>query len=100
MKFMNPQDAVFFLIEQRRQPMHVAALQIFRPPAGAGEDFVQRLYQSWRKHPQAQRPLNLRPVNPLGRWGWEVDQEFDVDYHLRHLALPLLVTGLTGLAEL
>jgi diacylglycerol O-acyltransferase len=85
---MNPQDAAFFLIEQRRQPMHVAALQIFRPPVGAGEDFVQRLYQSWRKHPQAQRPLNLRPVNPLGRWGWEVDQEFDVDYHLRHLALP------------
>jgi diacylglycerol O-acyltransferase / wax synthase len=88
MKPMNPQDAAFFLIEQRRQPMHVAALQIFRPPAGAGEDFVQRLYQSWRKHPQAQRPLSLRPVHPLGRWGWEVDQEFDVDYHLRHLALP------------
>ena len=49
---------------------------------------MQRLYQSWRKHPPAQQPLNLRPVNPRGRWGWEVDQEFDVDYHLRHLALP------------
>lgn len=88
MKSMNPQDAVFFLLEQGRQPMHVASLQIFSPPAGAGDDFVQKIYQSWRKHLQAREPLNLRPLNQRGRWGWEVDPEFDVDYHLRHLALP------------
>ena len=88
MNLMNPQDALFLLIEQRKQPMHVAALHIYTPPAGAGEDYVQRLYQSWRKHRTAQAPFNLRPQDALGRWAWEEDPEFDVDYHLRHLALP------------
>ena len=88
MKTMNPQDVLFFLIEQRKQPMHVAALQIYTPPKGAGDDFVQELYQSWRTHLPANTPLNLRPVNQLGRWLWDEDQEFDLDYHLRHLALP------------
>lgn len=88
MKNINAQDGMYFLIEQRRQPMHVASLQIFTPPKRAGEDFVQKLYQSWRKHLVANAPLNLRPVNQRGIWRWEEDEDFDLDYHLRHLALP------------
>ncbi len=88
MKPMNPQDGLFFIIEQRKQPMHVASLQIFTPPKGAGDDFVQTLYQSWRTHLAASKPFNLRPVKQSGLWCWEEDKEFDLDYHLRHLALP------------
>ncbi len=88
MKYLNAQDGLYFLIEQRRQPMHVASLQIFTPPKGAGEDFVQKIYQAWRKHPVAKSPLNVRPVNQRGIWRWEEDDEFDLDYHLRHVALP------------
>lgn len=88
MNIMSPQDAMFFFLEQRRQPMHVAALHIYTPPRGAGEGFVQDLYQSWRKYPEALPPFNLRPHRTRGRWAWEEDGEFDVDYHLRHLSLP------------
>lgn len=88
MKTMNPLDAVYFVIEQREQPMHVAGLQIFKPPTDAEPDFVQKLYQSWRKQTTALAPFNQRPVNKRGQWFWETDEEFDVDYHLRHLALP------------
>jgi len=88
MTTMNPQDALFFLIEQRDQPMHVAALHIYTPPPRAGEDFVPNLFQAWRKHGSAQSPFNLRLVKTRGMWAWEEDAEFDVDYHVRHLALP------------
>ena len=88
MKVIGAQDAMFLLIEQRRQPMHVASLQIFTPPRDAGDEYVQELYQSWRKHVAAKAPFNLRPLNRRGLWVWEEDKEFDLDYHLRHLALP------------
>jgi diacylglycerol O-acyltransferase len=88
MTAMNPQDALFLYIEQRQQPMHVASLHIYTPPRGAGDDYVQNLYQSWRKHASAQAPFNLRPQKKRGQWTLEEDRDFDIDYHLRHLALP------------
>ena len=33
-------------------------------------------------------PLIVRPVLKLGLWYWEEDSEFELDYHLRHVALP------------
>ncbi|MBK8890776.1 MAG: hypothetical protein IPN75_10460 [Dechloromonas sp.] len=68
--------------------MHVASLQIFTPPKGPATTSMQTLYQSWRTHLAASKPFNLRPVKQSGLWCWEEDKEFDLDYHLRHLALP------------
>jgi diacylglycerol O-acyltransferase len=42
----------------------------------------------WGRHLSARSPFNLRPVLRLGLWQWEEDKEFELDYHLRHLALP------------
>lgn len=88
MKAMNLQDSMFLLIEQRQQPMHVGGLSIYTPPKGAGPDYVENIYQAWRKHVKANKPFNQRPLSKLGIWYWEEDQDFDIDYHLRHLALP------------
>ncbi|HWR80648.1 MAG TPA: wax ester/triacylglycerol synthase domain-containing protein, partial [Pseudomonas sp.] len=88
MKAMNLQDSMFLLIEQRQQPMHVGGMSIYTPPKDAGPDYVENIYQSWRKHVSANKPFNQRPVNKLGVWYWEEDTDFDIDYHLRHLALP------------
>ena len=88
MKPMSLQDSLFMVIEGRQQPMHVAGLHIYTPPAGAGEDHVQQIFQGWRKYVKAERPFNQRPVLSMGQWGWEEDADFDVDYHLSHLALP------------
>jgi diacylglycerol O-acyltransferase len=88
MKPMSLQDSLFMVIEGRQQPMHVAGLHIYTPPAGAGEDHVQQIYQGWRKYVKAEKPFNQRPVLSMGQWGWEEDADFDVDHHLSHLALP------------
>jgi diacylglycerol O-acyltransferase / wax synthase len=88
MKPLSPTDAMFLWLEGRRQPMHVAALQLYTPPAGAGFDFVQKLVESWRDHTTAEYPFTQRAKFRLGHWFWEDDTEFELDYHLRHSALP------------
>ena len=88
MKMINLQDAMFLLMEQRQQPMHVGGLSIYTPPAGAGPDYAENLYLAWRKQLTAEKPFNQRPLQKLGVWYWEEDLDFDIDYHLRHLALP------------
>ncbi len=88
MHALSPTDSAFLWMETRNQPMHVAGLNLYTTPPGAGADFVSRLLARWGKQSQAQPPFNLRPVLRLGLWHWEEDQEFELDYHLRHLALP------------
>jgi diacylglycerol O-acyltransferase len=88
MSALSPTDSAFLWMETRNQPMHVAGLNIYTPPEGAGPTFVADLLKEWGTHLQAVSPFNLRPVLKLGLWHWEEDQDFDLDYHLRHLALP------------
>jgi diacylglycerol O-acyltransferase / wax synthase len=79
---------MFLWLEGRRQPMHVAGLQLYTPPPGAGSDFVRELVEAWREHPHARPPFDERVRFRLGHWFWEQDSEFELDYHLRHSALP------------
>ena len=85
---LNPTDSAFLWMETRTQPMHVAGLSLFTPPPGSGPEFVSQLVDEWRKHVVALAPFNQRPVLRMGLWYWEEDTEFELDYHLRHLALP------------
>ncbi len=88
MKSLSPTDSLFMWMETRSQPMHIAGLNLYTPPKGSGPGFVGRLMTEWRTHLTAQAPFNLRPVLKMGRWFWDTDTEFELDYHLRHLALP------------
>lgn len=88
MTALSPTDSAFLWMETRSQPMHVAGLNLYTPPPGSGPDFVAKLLQQWGKHLKAVPPFNLRPVLRMGLWHWEDDQDFELDYHLRHLALP------------
>jgi diacylglycerol O-acyltransferase len=87
-KALSPTDSAFLWMETRNQPMHVAGLNIYTPPPGASPDFVGELIAQWGRYLQALEPFNQRPVMHLGLWHWEADAEFELDYHLRHLALP------------
>ena len=88
MKPLSPTGSMFLWMETRSQPMHVAGLNLYTPAKGAGPDYLRRLVEGWRQHLQAVPPFNQRPVLKLGRWYWEADQDFELDYHLRHVALP------------
>ncbi|MFA9431261.1 wax ester/triacylglycerol synthase family O-acyltransferase [Egicoccus sp. AB-alg2] len=83
-------DAIFLLGEVRGRPLHVGGLQLFRPPEGAGPDFVRTQYRAALEHEPA--PLfRLRPTRMLGGvgpWAWTEDDDFDLEYHVRHSALP------------
>ncbi|GAC1330710.1 MAG: wax ester/triacylglycerol synthase family O-acyltransferase [Mycobacteriales bacterium] len=91
MALMPLTDAMFLIPETRDQPMHVGALQLFRVPAGAGDDYLPNLYRElletddirWLFRRRAHRsPLTL------GQWTWIEDDQFDLEHHLRHSALP------------
>ena len=88
MHALSPLDSAFMWVETRHQPMHVAGLAIYTPPKGARGNFVQKLLSDWGKHLSAQPPFNQRPVFKMGFWYWDEDQDFELDYHLRHVALP------------
>jgi diacylglycerol O-acyltransferase len=88
MKALSPTDSAFLWMETRNQPMHVAGLNIYTPPPGAGPDFIPNMLAEWGQHIRALTPFNLRPVLRMGLWHWQEDKEFELDYHLRHVALP------------
>ena len=91
MRAMPLTDAVFLLAEGREHPMHVGGLHLFRPPPDAGEDLVGDLYRAGIQSPDVMRRLRrraARPIAGLGPWRWEDDPDLDLEYHVRHSALP------------
>ncbi|MFX5839532.1 wax ester/triacylglycerol synthase domain-containing protein, partial [Acinetobacter baumannii] len=45
MKPLSPADQLFLWLEKRQQPMHVAGLQLFSYPEGAGPRYVRDLVE-------------------------------------------------------
>lgn len=85
---MSPVDSAFLLAENRRQPLHVGGLQLFRPPADADADFGQQLAERLRQSAAASAPFNRRPDRRRGLWSWSEAEAFDVEQHFVHLSLP------------
>lgn len=84
-------DAAFLHMETHDTPMHVAGLQIFSLPPAAGPDYLRELVAELRSPRELAAPWNLRlKTSPLSRLApqWETDRDVDLDYHVRHLALP------------
>jgi WS/DGAT/MGAT family acyltransferase len=87
-KLLRINDSAWLYAESHRTPMHVAMLATFAVPEDR-LDFVGDLYARWREvrefHPPFSYLLRATPVP-----GWqELDaDQIDLDYHLRHSALP------------
>jgi diacylglycerol O-acyltransferase / wax synthase len=88
MKAMSPTDAMFLMMEMRRQPMHVGGLHLFTLPPDAGRGFVADFVDFLRSQDRAVEPFNLYPLFKRGRWQWAEDDQFDIEHHFRHSALP------------
>lgn len=88
---LDPTSAAFLVAENRSQPMHVGGLQLFEKPAGAGRDYTRHMFEAMRgtgdiaplflKHPH-------RSLSTAGQLVWRDDEQFDVEHHVRHAALP------------
>jgi WS/DGAT/MGAT family acyltransferase len=88
---LNPLDAAWVLTEARATPNHVGGLLQFRLPDGAGREYVRDLMAEFRSHRDFKPPWNRRlkfpvSVNPMPVW--VEDDDIDLEYHVRHTALP------------
>lgn len=88
---LSPVDAAFISLESPRTPMNIGALMTFKLPPKAPRDYLRQLFEDLRSQPVIAAPFNYRLVEKrLKRFApaWEVVDELDIDYHLRHSALP------------
>ena len=89
MRLMTAVDQLFLLLESRKQPMHVGGLFLFELPEseqGGDSDFVYKLAQQMQNSEVSPSfPFNQVLENLLF---WKEDDQFDVEHHFRHVALP------------
>jgi WS/DGAT/MGAT family acyltransferase len=88
---LNPLDAAWIVTESRATPNHVGGLLQFKLPDDAPEDFMRKMMAEFRSHRQFTAPWNQRlkqsfSLNPIR--SWVVDDNIDLEYHVRHAALP------------
>jgi len=91
MELISPVDSMFLLAESREHPMHVAGLQLFKPPEGAGPDFLRDIYQDVIARNEVAPTFRKHPAELLGgiaNLTWAFDKDLDLEYHLRRSALP------------
>lgn len=93
MRRIDMSDANFLYIESRETPMHVAGLYLFNYPERVNRQrFMQRLKASYRSATEFRRPfgeyVTTGKLGPLGPYYWAEDEEIDMEYHVRHSALP------------
>lgn len=85
---LSPVDQLFLWLEKRQQPMHVGGLHIFTLPEGASSRFVTDLAEFTKSFVNPTPPFNRKLRLKFGQYYWEEDGQFDLEYHLRHVALP------------
>ncbi|UNT44039.1 wax ester/triacylglycerol synthase family O-acyltransferase [Acinetobacter sp. LUNF3] len=85
MRPLHPIDFIFLSLEKRQQPMHVGGLFLFQIPENAPASFIQNLVADIRNS----KSIPIPPFNnKLNGLFWDKDEEFDLDHHFRHIALP------------
>ena len=87
-KLIAVNDTAWLFAETTRTPMQVGMLATFRVPPGE-PTFVADLVARWRQVKTFAAPYNYRfHTFPVPTWQELPDDRIDLDYHLRHSALP------------
>ena len=85
---MNPLDTVWLMMESADTPMHVGVLAIFDKPRNAPNDYLSELSEGMRASKQVVAPWDCQLSGRGIRPRLVEDQDFDLEYHFRHTALP------------
>ena len=93
MRKLTVVDATFLLGESRQTPMHVGGLNLFTMPEGVNEtDYLHEIAEKLRYQGALRFPFgDVLKMGPLGAYGnvyLQRDNAIDMDYHIRHSALP------------
>ncbi len=84
---MSPLDATFLHVENDVSQMHIASVGIFEGQEPSFPDIVAMIESKLPLVPRYRRVVRHVPLE-LGRPVWVDDPHFNIDYHLRHTALP------------
>jgi len=92
MKQLSGADAMFLQFERGNNFMHVASLAIYDPSTAPGggvrfKDVLRFFTNRIAQFPHFRRRLVPLPV-PVDRPYWVEDASIDVEFHVRHVALP------------
>ncbi len=92
MKQLSGADSMFLQFEHGNNFMHVASLAIYDPSTAPGggvrfKDVLRHFTSRLEQFPQFRRRLVTVPLS-LDRPYWIEDPTFDVEFHVRHIALP------------
>src|SRR5713101_8107253 len=80
-------DASFLHNEGQSSHMHVGGLTIFEGPPPAIQDFLDHIRSRLHLVPRYRQKLVTPPLE-TGRPLWGDDPNFNIEYHVRHTALP------------
>ena len=87
MERLSPLDASFLHIEDDASPMHIASTAIFEGPPPAHAEILRMVASKLPLVPRYRQRVRFVPFE-LGRPVWVDDTHFNLDYHVRHTALP------------
>jgi len=92
MKQLSGADSMFLQFEHGNNFMHVASLAIYDPSTAPGggvrfKDVLKFFASRLERFPQFRRRLVTVPLS-LDRPYWIEDPSFDMEFHVRHIALP------------
>lgn len=92
MRQLQGMDASFVALETRNSPMHIGSILIYNPVSAPG-GFVRfkdilRHFESRMQLSKTIRQRLVRVPFDLDYPYWIEDGEFDLEYHVRHVALP------------
>jgi diacylglycerol O-acyltransferase / wax synthase len=88
---LSPLDAAWLFTETRATPNHVGGLLQFKLPPDAPKDFMRQLMLDFRGHRNFAAPWNRQlkvPYNKNPAHTWIEADDIDLEYHVRHAALP------------
>ena len=84
---LSPLDASFLHVEDDVSHMHIASVAIFEGPRPAFADIVAMVDAKLGLVPRYRQVVKSVPLE-LARPVWVDDPHFNLEYHLRHTALP------------
>ncbi|HZM58005.1 MAG TPA: wax ester/triacylglycerol synthase family O-acyltransferase [Acidimicrobiales bacterium] len=84
---MSPLDMSFLHFEDDVSHMHIASVGIFEGPEPPFADIMAMIESKLALVPRYRRVVRHVPFE-LGRPVWVDDPHFNIEYHLRHTALP------------
>jgi diacylglycerol O-acyltransferase / wax synthase len=80
-------DASFLHQEKSASHMHVGAVMIFEGPPPSYDEFIDQVQSRMHLTPRYRQKLAFPPLE-TGRPLWVDDPNFNLEYHVRHTALP------------